>query len=107
MATDPGGGGGCGTDKAIEHARVCPGACTKQKWVSASALTPSAGLTPEKKTYVCCLQVQVPGVSRGELYGEEKGCLARRPHSRILRIWEDATFASRLGVGSPGSGLEE
>ena len=83
-----------------EHARVYPGTGTKQKWVSASELTPS-GPTCLKKTYACCPRVQDPGDSLGELnqpQGEEKGCLARWPQSRILRIREDATFPIALAL---------
>ena len=63
--------------------------CNWLKWVGASALTPSAGLTSRKKPYALSLRRQIPGVPKcknvTQLQFEEKDYEARRPHPPLLR----------------------
>ena len=88
---------------------ACLSRAANLKWVSASALTPSAGLTSRTKTLrpfppkAGSRRPQCKYITQPQ--GEEKDCEARPPHPPLLRRKGGRNLFHRLGVECPWSGM--
>ena len=84
-------------------------ACSELKWVSASALTPSAGLTSRQKTLRLSLRRQVPGVPQVQIPHPtpSRGKRLRGSQASPPTPSEDGrrNLFHRLGVECPWSGM--
>ena len=94
----------CGRGALHMCLAICASACNER--VSASAPTPSAGLTSQKKTYACSFRgqrLQVQNITQPQ--GEKK--IARLTHLTPTPSEEDGrNLFHLLGVERPGSGVK-